>query len=184
MSCGADWGAVFVEVDVADPVQAVFDAPVAADDGGELARGGLGGGQRGDRVAGFTRPFPFHCAAAGDLDGLGRVREGQPPGDGGDLGGAPLGAAMAAFPLVVGHRQVAPGQGGELGAQAGLVALDDQQVVRVAAVQVFGVGMLGVQSVGGDDRAGDLDLVHQRCEQGISLVLAPTSTWPSTTPWA
>ena len=44
--------------------------------------------------------------------------------------------------------------------------LDDQQGVRLAAVQVSGVGMLGVQRVGGDDRPGDLDTVHQRGEQG------------------
>ena len=51
---GADLGAVFVEVGVADPVQPVFDAPVAADDGRELGVAGLGDGQRGDRVAGFA----------------------------------------------------------------------------------------------------------------------------------
>jgi hypothetical protein len=70
--------------------------------------------------------FPFAFAAAGDLDGLGGVGEGQPGSDGGDFQGAPLGAAVAAFPLVIGHRNLPPGQGGELGVQAGLVALDDQ----------------------------------------------------------
>jgi hypothetical protein len=35
-------------------VEAVFDAPVAADDGGELGVAGLGDGQQGDRVAGFA----------------------------------------------------------------------------------------------------------------------------------
>jgi hypothetical protein len=42
---------------------------------------------------------PFHPgqrpAAAHDLDGLGGVREGQPGGHGGDLQGAPLGAAVS-----------------------------------------------------------------------------------------
>ena len=33
----ADLGVVLVEVNVADPVQAVLDTPLAADDGGELA---------------------------------------------------------------------------------------------------------------------------------------------------
>ena len=55
-------------------------------------------------------------------------------------------------------------QGGELGVQAGLVALDDQQVVRAAAVQVFGVGALGVQRVGGDDRILNVHPVQQRGE--------------------
>jgi hypothetical protein len=59
--------------------------------------------------------------AAGDLDGLGGVGEGQTPGYRGDLEGAPLGAAVAAFALGAGHRHVAPGQGGDLGMQAGLV---------------------------------------------------------------
>jgi hypothetical protein len=34
---GADLGAAFVEVHGADPVQALLDHPVAADDGRELA---------------------------------------------------------------------------------------------------------------------------------------------------
>ena len=54
------------------------------------------------------------------------MREGQAPGDGGDLEGAPLAAAVPAFPLVTGHRHVTPGQRGELGVQAGLVALDQE----------------------------------------------------------
>jgi hypothetical protein len=34
--------------------------------------------------------------------------------------------------------------------------------VRTAPVQVFGVGMLGVQRVSGDDRIGDIDAVQGR----------------------
>jgi hypothetical protein len=59
---------------------------------------------------------------------------------------------VPAFPFGVGDRHVAPEQCGELGVEAGLVALDDQQVVRAAAGQVLGAGSLGVQRVGGDDR--------------------------------
>ena len=44
--------------------------------------------------------------------------------------------------------------------------LDDQQVMGASLSQVLRVGMLGVQSVGCDDRIGDLDLVQQRGEQG------------------
>ncbi len=44
--------------------------------------------------------------------------------------------------------------------------LDYQQVARAALVQVFGVGMLGVQGIGGDDGIGDLDAVQQRGEHG------------------
>jgi hypothetical protein len=39
-----------------------LDAPVAADDGGELSVAGLGDGERGDRVARLTRPSPLHPA--------------------------------------------------------------------------------------------------------------------------
>ena len=181
---GADLGTVLVEVEVADPVQAVLDAPVAADDGRELGVAGLDDGERGDRVAGFARPFAFHLAAAHDLDGLGGVGESQPGLDGGDLEGAPLGAAVPAFPLVIGHRHVAPGKGGKLGIEVRLVALDDQQVLSAAPGQVGGMITLGMQRIGGDDGAGDVNAIQQRGNRGISLVLAPTSTCPSTTPCA
>ena len=121
---GADLRAVFVEVHVTNPVQPVFDSPVAADDGGELSVAGLGDGQRGDRVAGLAGPPSLHLAAGRDLDGLDGVGEGQPAGNGGDLQGAPFGAAVPALAGLVGDRDVAPGQAGELGVQPGLVALD------------------------------------------------------------
>ena len=50
--------------------------------------------------------------------------------------------------------------------QAGLVALDDQKVVRAAPGQVGGVLTLGVQSIGGDDRIGDVQAVQQGGEHG------------------
>lgn len=92
---GADLGSVFAEVQVADPVQAVLDRPVTADDGREFGRAGLGSGQRRDRVDGLTGPFLLPCqlAAAGDLDGLGGVRERQPGGHGGDFEGSAPGPA-------------------------------------------------------------------------------------------
>jgi hypothetical protein len=68
---GADLGAVLIEAQVAYPVQPVLDAPVAADDGGELGRAGLGHAQGGDGVAGFAGPLAVDFAAPGDLDGLG-----------------------------------------------------------------------------------------------------------------
>jgi hypothetical protein len=54
------------------------------------------------------------------------VGEGQPGGDGGDFEGAPLGAAVAFLPGAAGDGDLAPGQGGELGVQPGLVALDQE----------------------------------------------------------
>jgi hypothetical protein len=43
-------------------------------------RAGLGRGQAGDRIAGLGPP-PAAAGAAGDLDGLGGVRERQPGSD-------------------------------------------------------------------------------------------------------
>lgn len=82
----------------------------------------------------------------------------------------PFGAAVSLFPAVAGHRDLAPGQGGELGIQAGLVALDDQQVVGTAPGQVFGVAALGMQRVGGDDRAGDVFYPVQHSGEHGNLV--------------
>ena len=67
----------------------------------------------------------------------------RPAANGGDFEGAPFGAAVAAFTLGMGHRDLAPGQGGKLGVQAGLVALDDQQLVGAALGQEGGVLTLG-----------------------------------------
>lgn len=47
---GADAGAVFVAGDVADPVQAVFDVPVAADEGVDAGGVGVGSDEVGDSV--------------------------------------------------------------------------------------------------------------------------------------
>jgi len=44
--------------------------------------------------------------------------------------------------------------------------LDDQQVVRAAHGQEGGVLALGVQSIGGDDRIGDVQAAQQRGEHG------------------
>jgi hypothetical protein len=57
---------------------------------------------------------------------------------------------------------VLPGQAGELGVQAGLVALDGNEIVRAAlAGQVLGVGALSVQCVRRDYRSGQFDAVQQ-----------------------
>src|SRR5258708_33938007 len=88
-----------------DPVQAVFDAPVAADDGRELGGSCLSDGQRGPGTAGPGGPLllPARLPPAHDLDGLG-VREGQASigGDGPD--GAFLGPTVAPGGLGVAGR--------------------------------------------------------------------------------
>jgi len=87
-------------------------------------------------------------AAAGRAAGLRCVWESQPGGHGGDFQGAPLSAAVPAVTLDVSGRDLAPGQAGELSVQAGLVALDGQDVARAAlGRQVLGVGALGVHRI-------------------------------------
>ncbi|MFZ0185849.1 MAG: hypothetical protein WAL72_02755, partial [Streptosporangiaceae bacterium] len=54
------------------------------------------------------------------------MREGQAGGHGDDLHGAPLRARMAPLAGGMSDRNLAPGQLSELGAQAGLVALDQE----------------------------------------------------------
>ena len=77
---------------------------MTADPGGELGRGGLVGVQAGDGVDGDGPPPPAvqGADAAGEADGLGGVREGQPGGDGDGLEGAVLVAAVAAVVLAGG----------------------------------------------------------------------------------
>jgi hypothetical protein len=83
-------------------------------------------------------------------------------GDGGDLHGAVLAAAVTAAAGAADDRQLAPGQGLELGVQAGLVVFDGEDAVRAAAGQVAGVLALGVQRVGGANGPADGDAVQQR----------------------
>jgi hypothetical protein len=54
---GADLGMILGEDDVADPVQAVLDAPVPADRLGEVIGADLVPGQVDDRVDGLGVPF-------------------------------------------------------------------------------------------------------------------------------
>jgi hypothetical protein len=95
-AAGADLGGVFAVADVAEVVQGL-DLPVAADPDGELGGGCLVGVQAGDGVDGGGPPPPAvqRPDLAGEAEGLGGVREGEPGGDGRGLEGAVLLAAMA-----------------------------------------------------------------------------------------
>src|SRR5258708_27094578 len=92
-----------------DPVQAVFDAPVAADDGRELGGSCLSDGRRGHGIAGLGGPLllPARLPPAHDLDGLG-VREDQASIDGDGPDGAFLGPTVAPDGLGVAGRDLAP----------------------------------------------------------------------------
>jgi hypothetical protein len=60
-----------------------------------------------------------------------------------------------------------PGQGGELVVQGGLVGLDDQQIGGVlVGDQPVGVLALGVHGVGGEDPAGEVQVLQERLEPG------------------
>ena len=112
-------------------MQAVLDSPVAADDPGQFGGPCLDDGQRGDHVDRLGRPLlavlPGQLpSAAHDLDGLGGVGEGQSGRYGGDLQGSPFGAPVAFLAGLAGDGDLPPGQRGELGVQAGLVALDQE----------------------------------------------------------
>ena len=89
---------------------------------------------------------------------------------------------MPLLAVTGGGGNVLPGQPGQLGMQCRPVAFDDEYVVRAAFVHLAGVAVLGVQGVGGDHRAGDVDTVQQGAKAVISFVLASSWVWPSTTP--
>jgi hypothetical protein len=73
----------------------------------------------------------------------------------------------------VGDRDVAPGQGGEVMVQAGLVGLHDPQVGGVLlSDQPVGVLALGVERIGSDHGIGELQAVQQRPELGDLVGLA------------
>lgn len=73
----ADLAGVLTEGHVLGPVHGVFDDPVSAGPGGEFGRGGLRGGQVGDRVDGLGGPLlrPAFAAFAVDPDDVACVRE-------------------------------------------------------------------------------------------------------------
>ena len=111
---GTDLAGVLAEGHVADPVQAVLDLPLAADQPKQPGRVGLGGGQAGDAVGQFGEPWL--AAQVGDtaLDHkqLGKVREGDALGWAGGLDSAPLDPPVAAVSLGVRRGKTPALQGG------------------------------------------------------------------------
>jgi len=109
------------------------------------------------------------------------VRKAQ-PGDGGDLQGPQLDAAVALVAGAVHDRDGPPRQPGQLAVQGWLVGLDDQQVLGAAVDQEAGVVALGVQRVGGDQRTGKVQALKQRLERGDLVAGGGHSRWASTAP--
>ena len=147
-------------------------APRSASDRGSRRRAGRGGlvsVQAGDGVDGDGPPPPAvqRPDLAGEADGLGGVREGEPGGDGRGLEGAVLLAAVAPVVLAGGDRDVPPGQVLDLGVQARLVLLHDQDVMGLLlGDQELGVLALGVQRVGGDDAPGQVQRLAAAARTG------------------
>lgn len=89
--------------------------------------------------------------------------------------------AVAAVALPVTGGDVAPGQVLDLGVQAGLVLLHDQDVMgALAGDQELGVFALGVQGIGGDHGSGQSSGASNGRNWVISLVLPSTLAWAST----
>jgi hypothetical protein len=122
------------------------------------------------------------CGMRATPHGRRLVREVQ-AGDGGDLQGPKLDAAVGVLAGAVHHRDLPPRQADELGVQTGLVGLDDQQVAGAALDQEAGVVASGVHSVGGNNRTGKIQVGQQRLELGDLAAggghLALASTAPS-----
>ena len=138
--------AVLVEDHVADPVEAVLDAPVPADPDGDGLGPGVGHGQGADQVDHLHRPArglaAFGGAGASDLEHLGGGGEVHPPGCLEGFDSAPHPPTVRGVDRGDG-RDVLPGQGFERLAQGLLVVLDRQEVVATALGDPLGGVHLG-----------------------------------------
>ncbi|MFD5473690.1 hypothetical protein [Streptomyces sp. NPDC127105] len=108
-----------------------LDLPVSADRFGDPVRGGLFGGEAGDRVDRLDGRLVRRAAGATafDLDGLHGVWKEEAGLDGADLESADLASAVTLCASAVLERDFAPGQTSQLSARFLLVVLDDQDVV-------------------------------------------------------
>lgn len=162
MTCGPwpvrIWLWSSAKVTSGDPVQAVLDGPAPADRIRELGGSDVVVGHVGDRVHGFAAAALVGKGPTGpgDLDRQRGLGELDPGGDGVRFHRPCLDPAVALADRGISGWDLFPGHGPQLAVQAGLVALGDEDVVSAAPGQIGDVGPLGVQCVGGDDRAGDV----------------------------
>src|ERR1035441_8352014 len=129
------------------------------------------GGQAGDSVDGGGAPFPAVQGPdpAGDAEGVGGMREGQP---GRDRGGLEV-AVLLAAELAVSGGDVLPGQVLDLGIQGGPVLLHDQDVMRLLLLdQEAGVAALGMHRIRRHHAPGQVQGLQQRRELGDLIRLA------------
>src|SRR5512144_1624241 len=137
-----------------------LNGPVITDELGQVLRGGLGRGERGDDVDGLALdlPGPGIPSPAGELDGLVEVREVDAQAvDVDGLQGAGLDPAVPDLVRAGSGRDLGPGQGLDLGVQQRLVLLDHRDVLRLfGGDQPVQVGAHGQQGVEGDRDAGQV----------------------------
>jgi len=105
---GPDQGFVFLVGDVADPVELVFDVPVASDPPGQHGGIGATGIGAGDQVDDFDGLLAVAGDGAPQLGDLGGALELDPGRHGGDFDRAPCPAAMIAGDSG-GRRDIGPG---------------------------------------------------------------------------
>jgi hypothetical protein len=125
-------------------------------------------GEAGDRVHDHGPPPSGAKVAglAGELDDLPGVREAEVV-DGDGFEGPQLDPAVGAVAGPVQDGDVVPGQAGAAVQERGLVGLDTEQVVGLLAGDQEGGGVgVGVQRVGGDHGAGQLQVGQQRLKTG------------------
>src|ERR1039458_6065287 len=128
-AAGAAGRGVLGEGHVPDVV-VCLDAPVLADQAGEVVRGGLGAGQARDGVDGLAGGLAGGCVLppAGDLDGLAGAGEIQAL----DVRGLESAGLQTSVPGVAGDaagRDLPPGQRLDPGMQQRLVVLNDGDVM-------------------------------------------------------
>jgi hypothetical protein len=164
----------FSPEDVTDVVEG-FDAPVAADPASDLGGCRLVDGEAGDGVDGDGLPLLGASLTdpAGDADCLGGVREQQSLCQSDDLDGPALVASMATVILGVHDGDLPPRKVLDLGVQARLVLLHNQDVMRV----LFGheercMLALGMRRVRRHHRTGEIQSFQQRPEPRDLIRLA------------
>lgn len=157
---------------------------MVADELRELGGTGLLGGQAGDRVYGGEGCVASLAvgASALDLNGLTGAGEAQ-VARGGDLDATDLGAAVADAVGAALERGVLPGQGLEWRAQVLLVALDDADVVGVAAQEVAACSRcVWSASLVTTVAARSATVSGSGWKRVVSPVCSQTSSWARTSP--
>ena len=179
---GTDLGAVFIESDISDPVQPVFDTPVLLDPTGQDRWWRVVVVSGGDDVDDLHALLACLGAGAPDLRDLFRAGEVDPVRGVHDFDGAGHGSAVGPGAGGVGG-YVRPGQLRARGVQPWLVLLDGEDVVAAGFGDHLGGVVLGVHRIHCDDRVLDVHAGQQGPDRWYLVALfAATVSWPRTAP--